>query len=308
VAILNIKSGPGLYSFGRFERADGKLIIVAVAIHNGQNTAITMNTSLFKIVDSNGNVYSTSEKSIEIDHDLFLAQINPGITKTGQIVFDVPENLSMDNLWLRFRGGMTGDSATVALKVNSTVMRASAPPETTAPISENMSPSAEGARPNPGDDNSANLEFMVQIAAFSHKEDADVLVGALHRRGYAVTVSRDSTDYQFHVQVGPFTSHNDANTMRQKLLNDGYNAIVSSENTNPGTSSITSAQTSNQSTAADNAQRVSSKVVTRGQTPEEVESILGPPITVTIGPRRIYSYPHMKVFFLEGKVAAIQQF
>src|ERR1035437_2340618 len=140
VAILNVKSGPGLISFGRFERADGKLIIVAVAIHNGQNTAITMNTGLFEIVDSYGNVYSTSEKSIEVDHDLFLAQINPGITKTGQIVFDVPENLSMDKLWLRFRGGMTGDSATVALKVNSTVMQAPAPPDVVTPQSENVRP------------------------------------------------------------------------------------------------------------------------------------------------------------------------
>ncbi len=33
--------------------------------------------------------------------------------------------------------------------------------------------------------------FMVQIAAVSHQEDADVLVGALRRRGYAVAAHRD---------------------------------------------------------------------------------------------------------------------
>jgi cell division septation protein DedD len=70
------------------------------------------------------------------------------------------------------------------------------------------------------------LALMVQIAAVSHQEDADVLVGALRKRGYAVTVRRDPADNQFHVRIGPFTSRNDANATRQKLLNDGYNAIV----------------------------------------------------------------------------------
>jgi cell division septation protein DedD len=67
---------------------------------------------------------------------------------------------------------------------------------------------------------------MVQIAVVSHQEDADVLVGALQRRGYAVTVHRDAADGQFHVRIGPFSSRNDAYSTRQKLLNDGYNAIV----------------------------------------------------------------------------------
>jgi len=68
--------------------------------------------------------------------------------------------------------------------------------------------------------------WMVQIAAVSRTEDADVLVGALKKRGYAVTARRELGDNLIHVQTGPFTSRNDANTMRQKLLNDGYNAIV----------------------------------------------------------------------------------
>jgi DedD protein len=68
--------------------------------------------------------------------------------------------------------------------------------------------------------------WMVQIAAVSRSEDADVLVSALRKRGYAVTERRELGDNLIHVQTGPFTSRNDANTMRQKLLSDGYNAIV----------------------------------------------------------------------------------
>ena len=68
--------------------------------------------------------------------------------------------------------------------------------------------------------------WMVQIAAVSHSEDADVLVSALRKKGYAVSVHRDALDSLMHVQVGPFATHSDAAAMRQKLLNDGYNAMV----------------------------------------------------------------------------------
>lgn len=68
--------------------------------------------------------------------------------------------------------------------------------------------------------------MMVQIAAVMHSEDAEVLVGALRKRGYAVSVRRLPTDNLLHVQIGPFKSRDEANRRRQKLLNDGYNAIV----------------------------------------------------------------------------------
>jgi cell division septation protein DedD len=68
--------------------------------------------------------------------------------------------------------------------------------------------------------------LMVQIAAVSHNEDADVLVNALRKRGYAVTARRDAADGLIHVRIGPFNSRDEANKWRQKLLNDGYNAMV----------------------------------------------------------------------------------
>lgn len=68
--------------------------------------------------------------------------------------------------------------------------------------------------------------WMVQIAAVSHPEDAEVLVNALRKRGYTAMARRDVGDSLIHVQTGPFVNRNDANAMRQKLLSDGYNAIV----------------------------------------------------------------------------------
>jgi cell division septation protein DedD len=81
-------------------------------------------------------------------------------------------------------------------------------------------------QPAPAPKTASTSALMVQIAVVSHQEDADVLVGALQRRGYAVTVHRDAADGQFHVRIGPFSNRNDAYATRQKLLNDGYNAVV----------------------------------------------------------------------------------
>jgi len=68
--------------------------------------------------------------------------------------------------------------------------------------------------------------LMVQIAAVSHPEDAEVLVGALRKRGYAVSIHRMPTDSLIHVQIGPFKTRDEAMRWRQRLLDDGYNAIV----------------------------------------------------------------------------------
>jgi cell division septation protein DedD len=68
--------------------------------------------------------------------------------------------------------------------------------------------------------------LMVQIAAVSHQEDAEVLVSALRTRGYAVVARHEASDGLIHVRIGPFNSRDVANRWRLKLLGDGYNAIV----------------------------------------------------------------------------------
>ena len=68
--------------------------------------------------------------------------------------------------------------------------------------------------------------LMVQIAAVSHAEDANVLMNALRRRGYAVTARHEAADSLIHVQIGPFPTVKEANAMCERLLSDGYNAVV----------------------------------------------------------------------------------
>ena len=68
--------------------------------------------------------------------------------------------------------------------------------------------------------------FMVQIAAVSNQEDADVLTSALRKRGYTVSEKREPIDNLIHVRIGPFVTAGEANNWKNRLLNDGYNAIV----------------------------------------------------------------------------------
>jgi cell division septation protein DedD len=88
-----------------------------------------------------------------------------------------------------------------------------APPLTAAAATPSQSAAPAGA-------------LMVQIAAVAHQEDADVLLGALRKRGYKVSVHRDPADGLLHVRLGPFSNRDVAGKWRDKLLNDGYNALV----------------------------------------------------------------------------------
>lgn len=67
---------------------------------------------------------------------------------------------------------------------------------------------------------------FVQVAAVSRREDADLLLAALKRRGYAGMIRQQTLDNLLHVQVGPFPTKKDAEAMRQRLITDGYNPIL----------------------------------------------------------------------------------
>ncbi len=72
----------------------------------------------------------------------------------------------------------------------------------------------------------ATGSFIVQVAAVSHQEDANVLMNALKKHGYTVAVRQTPQDKFLHVQIGPFSTKKDADAMKQRLLEDGYKAIV----------------------------------------------------------------------------------
>lgn len=68
--------------------------------------------------------------------------------------------------------------------------------------------------------------YMVQIAAVSKKEDADLLRTALQGKQYPVVITSLPNDRLFHVQVGPFNDMKEAEAMKTRLTNDGYTPIL----------------------------------------------------------------------------------
>jgi cell division septation protein DedD len=71
----------------------------------------------------------------------------------------------------------------------------------------------------------AGSYYLVQVAAVSHQQDANLLVNALRARGYAA-IAYPQQDNLIHVQVGPLNNRHDAEVMRQRLITDGYSPII----------------------------------------------------------------------------------
>ncbi|GAC1423430.1 MAG: hypothetical protein NVSMB62_19840 [Acidobacteriaceae bacterium] len=68
--------------------------------------------------------------------------------------------------------------------------------------------------------------FMVQIAAVSTQEIADIELAALKKYNYPVVVRHEPNDQLLHIQLGPYATRKDAEAMRQNVLSHGFNAIV----------------------------------------------------------------------------------
>lgn len=93
-------------------------------------------------------------------------------------------------------------------------------------VSSNSSAPADSS-PAPAEiKTSPTGSYLVQVAAVSKQEDAEILVSALRKKQYPGFIASAAGDALFHVQVGPFSDAKDADTMRNRLVSDGYNAIV----------------------------------------------------------------------------------
>ena len=86
-------------------------------------------------------------------------------------------------------------------------------------------PPAPVAQPTTNNQQPAT-SFVVQIAAVSSQDVADILLASLQKKGYSVSVRHEPQDKLLHVQIGPFATRQEAATMQQRVLADGFNAIV----------------------------------------------------------------------------------
>ncbi|HXE08077.1 MAG TPA: SPOR domain-containing protein [Acidobacteriaceae bacterium] len=118
-------------------------------------------------------------------------------------------------------------TATVPLTSSAASSSPSAAPLSGAPAASTAAQAPAGAAaPPPTAAPAATGTFVVQVAAVSSQDVANILVSTLEKKGYAVAVRHEPQDQLLHVQIGPFNNRKDADAMRQRVLADGFNAIV----------------------------------------------------------------------------------
>lgn len=121
VSVGSVESADSVGGEYSKETAQGIFKIVEVTLENNQKDAITIDANNFKLVDNKGREFSYStngQTALGIENggnlDFFLKSLNPGLSQTGKIVFDVPKDAV--GFILKARGGMTGKE--IKLKVD----------------------------------------------------------------------------------------------------------------------------------------------------------------------------------------------
>jgi hypothetical protein len=114
IAMQLVQSTPSL--------GGGKLVMASVIVHNDRHEAITIGPTNFQILDSEGNLYSAAAGNPFAEDEASISAVeglNPGLTTVHFVYFEVPSNLSMDNLSLRYHFDSGATFVGVPLRVSS---------------------------------------------------------------------------------------------------------------------------------------------------------------------------------------------
>lgn len=124
--VKNVKTTGKIDSGNQFiedAKTSGKYVILDVTVKNDQKEPLTINSGYFKIKSSDGTTYEPVTDGQVImamgDNmgDFFLTQINPGLSKSGKVVFEVPKDLKLKGSVLHCQTGFFGtESIEISLK------------------------------------------------------------------------------------------------------------------------------------------------------------------------------------------------
>lgn len=101
---------------------EGKYVILEVTVKNEKKEALTINSSYFSLETVDGVIYepNTDGKvmmAMMDEDDFFLQQVNPGLSKTGKVVFEVGEDLDLNTAILKGQTGFWGtETVEISLK------------------------------------------------------------------------------------------------------------------------------------------------------------------------------------------------
>lgn len=123
VTILNVEEKTEFTSDNMFIEdvtTDGKFIAVTARITNNDTKARTFSSSMFKIIDDQSREFETltdiNLMTILGDNNLFLESCNPGMSRTGVFVFEVPKDIESYSLKV-YSGTALAATSSVTVKL-----------------------------------------------------------------------------------------------------------------------------------------------------------------------------------------------
>lgn len=102
------------------KNAQGTFYVVTLKIENKGNKTATFDSSMGKVIDDKGREFErsiegqTAKGLAQGNVDLFLQQIQPSLSVTGDLVFDLPSDIS--NPMLLVKGSLFGKGAKIKLQ------------------------------------------------------------------------------------------------------------------------------------------------------------------------------------------------
>ena len=103
-----------------FTKADGSFVVLTIQYKNIAKEAMRLDNSAFRLKLGDAT-YSPVTLTININENIFLDLINPGIQKTGKIYFDVPKDIAnSDDFILQLSRSFVSDNSSgqILLKNN----------------------------------------------------------------------------------------------------------------------------------------------------------------------------------------------
>lgn len=115
----NVSTAKSLGSSYTKKDAQGTFYVVTLNVKNVGKETATIDSSMIKITDSQGRNFDrsiegqTAKGLSQGKVDMFLQQVQPGLSVTGDIVFDLPDDAT--DLKLLVKGGLFGTEKQISL-------------------------------------------------------------------------------------------------------------------------------------------------------------------------------------------------
>lgn len=107
------------------ESVEGSFVVVEYTFTNAGNEELTVDSEYINLVDSDGNTYSISDNNMDyvpMEQDLMYEGVNPGTTRQGIAVFEVPPEVGQQELALEVDAGemFSGETGYISLGIPAT--------------------------------------------------------------------------------------------------------------------------------------------------------------------------------------------